>query len=89
MGKPGMNTKVSEGTAEEGFTLPHDGPAVLSPLSYQGRGGGNPDAPQNTGINAEPGEQKEVEPPDPLGLLSTITGGAGSRGKRGGAYGKG
>ena len=88
MGKPGMNTKVSENTAEEGFDTKHDGPEVISPLSYQGRGGGNPDSPVNTGINAAPGEQAELEPRDPLGILDTITGGAGSRGKRGGAYGK-
>jgi len=88
MGKPGQDTKNSEGTAEEGFTLPHDGPAVISPLAYQGRGGGNPNSPENTGINAEPGGQAELEPKDPLGILDTIPGGAGSRGKRGGAYGK-
>jgi hypothetical protein len=88
MGKPGMNTKVSQGTAEEGFDFEHDGPQLISPLTYEGRGGGNPDAPENTGISAEPGNQKELEPADPLGILNTIPGGAGSRGKRGGAYGK-
>jgi hypothetical protein len=88
MGKPGHDTKVARNTAEEGFDEPHDGPQLLSPLTYQGRGGGNPDAPQNIGINAEPGGHTELEPRDPLGILDTIPEGAGSRGKRGGAYGK-
>jgi len=88
MGKPTQDTKVSENTAEEGFNISHDGPVIISPLEYQGRGGGNPNSPENTGINAEPGGQSELEPKDPLGILSTITGGATSRGKRGGAYGK-
>ena len=88
MGKPGTDSKVAKGTAESGFDITHDGPPIISPLEYQGRGGGNPDSPQNTGINAAPGSQTELEPSDPMGFLDTITGGAGSRGKRGGAYEK-
>ena len=87
MGKPGQNTKVSENTAEEGFEH-GGGMEVLSPLTYQGRGGGNPDSPHTTGISPDPDSEEPITPTDPLGILRTIPGGATGRGKRGGAYDK-
>jgi hypothetical protein len=87
LGKPTENTKVSENTAEEGFEH-GGGETVLSPLTYEGRGGGNPNSPSITGVNPNPHSEEPIEPKDPMGILSTITGGATGRGKRGGAYGK-
>ncbi len=84
MGKPGMNSKVSEGTAEEGFEE-SGGIKIISPLAYEGRGGGNPDSPDITGVNANPHSKAPIDPSDPMGLLPPD---ATSRGKRGGAYGK-
>jgi hypothetical protein len=91
MGKPGMNTPNSDGTAEEGFGTPAGGIELLSPLTYNGREGGNPNSPASTGINASPDEGISggpIEPKDPLGILDTIGEDVKSRGKRGGAYGK-
>ena len=89
MGKPGHNTKVSERTAEEGFNHGEGTPEILSPLTYQGRGGGNPDSPETIGIMPDPhGHGHDLKPRDPLGILDTLGESAESRGKRGGAYGK-
>lgn len=83
MGKPGANSKVSERTAEEGFE--HDGGVpFISPLTYQGRGGGNPDSPHTIGIAPHEDGDEPIVPRDPAGYLSTIPGGATGRGKRGG-----
>jgi hypothetical protein len=84
MGKPGQDTKVAHNTSEEGFEH-GGGETILSPLTYEGRGGGNPDSPQITGVNPNPHSEEPIVPPDPLGILPS---GATSRGKRGGAYGK-
>ena len=86
MGKPGQNTKSADHTAEEGFNVTPGRPEVLSPLNYQGRGGGNPESPENTGLNPKPGNQGPLEPKDVLGIFDTLGSDEKSRGKRGGAY---
>lgn len=57
---------------------------IVSPLAFQGRKGGNPLSPEADNLIGPNGE--ELEPRDPLGLLSTITGGATKRGKKGPGY---
>jgi len=83
MGKPTAESKVSKDTAEKGFDVGDKLLEVLSPLTYQGRGGGNPDAPENVGLLGADGDREYFDPPDPLGLLPEDSKG---RGKRGGAY---
>lgn len=84
MGSPKENTKVANKTAEEGFEH-GGGMELVSPLTYQGRGGGNPDSPHNTGVNPNPHSEEPLVPADPMGFLPADAKG---RGKRGGAYGK-
>jgi len=86
MGSPRENTKVAKNTAEEGFEH-GGGEEVLSPLTYQGRGGGNPDSPHITGVNPNPHSEEPIVPHDPMGFLDTITGGATGRGHTGPGYG--